>query len=177
MKIILIAGVAQLVSALVLAPLVSNVAFRLFDASTDELSERDELRKGNVAVGIALAAVIGSTGLVVREAMRPAHDALVLALSPGGSLWAWGASVALHVALALAFATFGVVFGARIFAALVGDRKPFEHLRTGNAAYALVLGAAILVTGSLVAEATGPIFEALIPYPSAVSVRIGGERR
>jgi uncharacterized membrane protein YjfL (UPF0719 family) len=140
------------------------------------LDEVAEIRKGNGAVGVVLGSVVLATGLVVREAMRPSYDALVLALSPNGRLIEWAATTALHVSLALAAATVGVVVGSRTFAALVGDDDPFEQLRAGNIAHALVLAGVISVTGALIAEATGPLLDALVPYPSAVRVKVAGEQ-
>jgi uncharacterized membrane protein YjfL (UPF0719 family) len=42
-----------------------GIVTKIFDAFTPGLDEIEELRKGNVAVGIVLAAVILATGLVI----------------------------------------------------------------------------------------------------------------
>jgi len=53
-----------LVSALAMGVSLGIVT-KIFDAFTPGLDEIDELRKGNVAVGIVLAAVILATGIVI----------------------------------------------------------------------------------------------------------------
>jgi hypothetical protein len=42
-----------------------GIVTRIFDAFTPGLDEIDELRKGNMAVGLVLAAVILATGWVI----------------------------------------------------------------------------------------------------------------
>ncbi len=42
-----------------------GVVIKIFDAFTPGLNEIEELRKGNVAVGIVLSAVIVATGIVI----------------------------------------------------------------------------------------------------------------
>lgn len=53
-----------LVSALAMG-VALGIVTKIFDAFTPGLDEIEELRKGNVAVGIVLAAVILATGLVI----------------------------------------------------------------------------------------------------------------
>ncbi|MBS2036162.1 DUF350 domain-containing protein [bacterium] len=53
-----------LVSALAMGVSL-GIVIKIFDAFTPGLNEIEELRKGNVAVGIVLAAVILATGIVI----------------------------------------------------------------------------------------------------------------
>jgi len=53
-----------LVSALAMG-ISLGIVIKIFDAFTPGLNEIEELRKGNVAVGIVLAAVIIATGVVI----------------------------------------------------------------------------------------------------------------
>ena len=54
----------SLVSALAMG-MSLGIVTKIFDAFTPGLNELEELRKGNVAVGIVLAAVILATGWVI----------------------------------------------------------------------------------------------------------------
>ena len=48
-----------------------GVALRIFTALTPDLNEMEELRKGNLAVAIVLAAVIVAMGIVIAVAVLP----------------------------------------------------------------------------------------------------------
>ena len=52
-----------------------GIVIKIFDAFTPGLDEIDELRKGNVAVGIVLAAVILATGIVIGLTLHAAPPA------------------------------------------------------------------------------------------------------
>lgn len=47
-----------------------GVVIKIFDIFTPGLNEVEELRKGNVAVGIVLGAVVVATGLVIGLALH-----------------------------------------------------------------------------------------------------------
>ncbi|MCA8994292.1 MAG: DUF350 domain-containing protein [Planctomycetaceae bacterium] len=46
------------------------IALRLFDLSTTNLDEWDELKKGNMAVAVLLSSIVISLGLVIAAAIR-----------------------------------------------------------------------------------------------------------
>ena len=48
-----------------------GVALRIFTALTPDLNEMEELRKGNLAVAIVLAAVIVAMGIVIAVTVLP----------------------------------------------------------------------------------------------------------
>ena len=172
MKTILIASVVQLGGALLLAPVASHVAFGAFNASTRTLDEREELRSGNTAVGIVLAAVVVGTGLVLREALRPSSEALLYALAPGGRLTTWLGVTIAHLAIAMIVAVLSVVLAARTYAALAGAEDLATPLRERNTAQGAVLAAVIFVAALLVAQGVGPLLQALVPQAHAVALRI-----
>lgn len=47
------------------------ITLKLFDWATPELNEWEEVRKGNIAVGILLAAVVLGAAWVVSSVVRP----------------------------------------------------------------------------------------------------------
>lgn len=47
------------------------VALKLFSLSTRNIDEWEEIKKGNLAMSIIIAAVVVSLGLVVSSAIRP----------------------------------------------------------------------------------------------------------
>ncbi|MFN8597689.1 MAG: DUF350 domain-containing protein [Anaerolineae bacterium] len=63
---------AQLVISIVTAALVAYLSIWLFDKTTRNIDEWNELRKGNVAVGVVLASIIVGVGLILRPGLAPA---------------------------------------------------------------------------------------------------------
>lgn len=69
-------GVLQLVAGIVFAVISIFMAFRIWDRITVNINEVEELKKGNVAIGIVLAAVLIGVGLVMREGVSGLASAI-----------------------------------------------------------------------------------------------------
>ena len=60
----------QLLLAVVLSALVAYLGVWLFNRATPGLDEWAELRKGNPAVGLVMAAVVVGVAIILRPALR-----------------------------------------------------------------------------------------------------------
>src|SRR5512143_1775597 len=67
---------AQLVISIISAAIVAYLSVWLFDRATRGIDEWAELRKGNIAVGIVLGAVIFGVAIVLHPALAPASISL-----------------------------------------------------------------------------------------------------
>ena len=68
--IVLVVGIIQLIVALGLAIAAIYMGINLLDKLTKGIEEVEELKKGNVAVGIIIAAVVLSISIVIQSGVR-----------------------------------------------------------------------------------------------------------
>ena len=66
----LLFGLAQLVVAVLLGAIVTYLSVVLFDRATKNIDEWAELRKGNLAIGIVLGAIVVAVAWIVRPALK-----------------------------------------------------------------------------------------------------------
>ena len=74
-------GLVQLVAGLVFASISIFLAYRIWDRITTKINETEELKKGNVAVGVVLGAVMIAVAIVIRTGI----SGLATAISGIGS--------------------------------------------------------------------------------------------
>ncbi len=59
-------GLLQVVVGLIFAVLAITIAFKVWDKITTKVEEVDELKKGNVAIGIVMAGVVVAVSIVIQ---------------------------------------------------------------------------------------------------------------
>lgn len=151
-------SLAGLALTVVVAGLVTFLGVWLFERATREIDEWAELRRGNLAIGIVMAAMVVAVGIIVRPALqdpliaadvgrsRPFYELLVNA-------------VGLLIALMLAIAAVG--FSVWLFTRLTTDLDEWVELLEGNQAVALLLAGVVLAVALLTATAVDRIVVAL----------------
>jgi uncharacterized membrane protein YjfL (UPF0719 family) len=138
----------QFVVALLVAVIAAYLGIWLFDKFTRGIDEWNELRKGNLAVGIILGAIIIGLGITLRPALMPL--ALNMDAAPVDAV---AYRILLHgvqvlVGLVLAVAAIGV--SVWLFTRLTGSIDEWAEIGRGNAAIALVLAGVIVATALIV---------------------------
>ncbi len=119
----------------------------LFDRLTSGIDEWNEMKKGNVAIGIVLVSIMASMLLLMEQRIGE----LVFAIQPANPALPWSV-----VALILCFTLLNYLLGLLAAVVLIfltinivdritHDLDEFAELKKGNAAVALVLAAAILL--------------------------------
>jgi uncharacterized membrane protein YjfL (UPF0719 family) len=151
-------SLAGLALTVVVAGLVTFLGVWLFERATRDIDEWAELRRGNLAIGIVMAAMVVAVGIIVRPALqdpliaadvgrsRPFYELLVNA-------------VGLLIALMLAVAAVG--FSVWLFTRLTTDLDEWVELLEGNQAVALLLAGVVLALALLTATAVDRIVVAL----------------
>jgi uncharacterized membrane protein YjfL (UPF0719 family) len=151
-------SLAGLALTVVVAGLVTFLGVWLFERATRDIDEWAELRRGNLAIGIVMAAMVVAVGIIVRPALqdpliaadvgrsRPFYELLVNA-------------VGLLIALILAIAAVG--FSVWLFTRLTTDLDEWVELLEGNQAVALLLAGVVLALALLTATAVDRIVVAL----------------
>ena len=138
----------QFVVALLVAVIAAYLGIWLFDKFTRGIDEWNELRKGNVAVGIILGAIVIGLGITLRPALMPL--ALNMDAAPAEAV---AYRILLHgaqvlVGLVLAVASIGL--SVWLFTRLTGSIDEWAEIGRGNTAIALVLGGVIVATALIV---------------------------
>jgi uncharacterized membrane protein YjfL (UPF0719 family) len=142
----------------VAAGLVAFLSVWLFERTTRGIDEWAELRQGNLAVGIVMAAIVVAVGLIVRPAMQ---EPLIVA-DVGEARPFYELMVnAIGLLIALVAAILAVGLSAWLFTRLTIDLDEWAELADGNHAVATLMAGVILAVGLLTATAVDRIVTAL----------------
>jgi uncharacterized membrane protein YjfL (UPF0719 family) len=157
---IFLSGV-QLVLAVVLSALAAYLGVWVFNRSTPGLDEWAELRKGNPAVGIVMAAVIVGVAII----LRPALQVVTLQLDTGATLAVmWQLlTQAVLVAVGLVLSLAIIAFALWLFTNLTGELDEWAEIGKGKVGVAAMLAGVILATALLSGAALDGILKLIFP--------------
>jgi len=161
-------GLAKLVFGVLVGVVGITVAARVAKRLAGFSSLDQQLREGNVAVGLVLAASILAMAILVAPAVSGTFGALdLLRRSAPGLGLAWVlAYAAAHVAAALGVAMGLLVVGARSFVRLTPEVDEIAEIRAGNVASALVLAAVLVALAMLAEQGVATMLDGLLPLPT-----------
>jgi uncharacterized membrane protein YjfL (UPF0719 family) len=149
---------AGLALTVVVAGLVAFLGVWLFERATRDIDEWAELRQGNLAVGVVMAAMVVAVGIIVRPALQdPLIAADVGSSRPLYELLA--NAIGLLVALLLAVVSVGLAVW--LFTRLTADLDEWAALADGNQAVAILMAGVVLAVALLTATAVERIVAAL----------------
>jgi len=143
---LVMAGVNLLVG-LVLAIASIYIGINLLDKLTKGIDEQKELKKGNAAVGILMAAVILSIANVIQSGV----GGLTAAMTTGFSVGAILAGL-VQVGVGLVLAVVGIYMAINVLDKITTDIDEMAELKKGNVAVAIVM-AGVLLAVSFVIQA------------------------
>lgn len=150
----LLLSTAQLAVAIILSAVAAYLAFYLFQWFTRDLDEWEELRQGNPAVGVVLAAIVISVAVV----LRPALMVTTTSWDVGQELFVRVLlAEALQVAVGLVLAVVTMALALFLFAGLTRGIDEVEELKKGNLAIAGLLAGVVVGVGFMVSHAVGQI--------------------
>lgn len=141
---------AALQFSLSLALSVLCVFFGLgaFDRLTRGIDEMKEIKKGNLAVGIVVGAIIISIALFVSGPIVN----FAYSIGPQYPLYAIGASL-LKVGMALALAILSIYVSFSVLDSLTRDIEEVAELKKGNVAVALLIASVVLAVSLIASRA------------------------
>ncbi|MBP7686542.1 MAG: DUF350 domain-containing protein [Thermoflexales bacterium] len=151
---------AQLVISVITAALVAFLSIWLFDKTTRGIDEWNELRKGNVAVGVVLAAIIVGVGIILRPGLAPA--ALNLDVGPGNAVVIRLAVQLIQILIGLLLSIVSIGAALWIFTRLTGAIDEWAEIGRGNVAIAIVLAGVVIATALIVSTALDAILLMLV---------------
>ena len=130
----------------VVAGLVTFLGVWLFERATRSIDEWAELRRGNLAVGVVMGAIVVAVGVIVRPALQ---DPLIVAdLGRSRPLYELLIN-AIGLLIALLLAIVAVGFAVWLFTRLTTDLDEWTELASGNHSVAALMAGVILAVALL----------------------------
>ena len=160
-----VVGLIQLVFALVFAVVALYIGFAVLGKITKDIDEEKELAKGNVAVGIIVAAVFVAIALVVQSGVSGLSVGLNKALSVGilsvDGLLSIGLAF-FQLILGIVLAVGAIYLALNILDKLTKGVEEFEELKKGNVAVALEMAGVIIAVAVIIQSGVIGITAAII---------------
>jgi len=152
-------GLIQLIIAILLAVVALYIGYSTFSKITKGIDEIQELKKGNVAVGIIIAAIFFAIAIVIQSGVAGISVGITNALA--GDWWSLiAAFIQLILGIILAIAT--IYLALNILDRLTKGINEFEELKKGNVAVALMMAGVIVATAVIIQSGVIGITSALI---------------
>jgi uncharacterized membrane protein YjfL (UPF0719 family) len=167
----------ELLVTIGMAVLVVYVTMRALIRANTDFDEDKEIARGNVSVGLLVAALLLASANIMHNAFTPAADAVRAHFSgPAGG--ATHAQVLLYAIGNLALGFVVVVatlsFSLRLFGRLTRSEKtrPGKELERGNLAVGILLSCVVLIVSMFVGGGVQALSKALIPAPRTARIQI-----
>jgi len=163
-SITVVVGIVQLVIAVIFAVLALYIGFSVFGKVTKDVDEQKELKKGNVAFGIIVAAIFIAIGIMVQSGVA----GISVGISKAATLGFASVDGIVVIIVAIVQLVLGVLLavGAIYLALSVLDRftrelAEFEELKKGNVAVALEMAGVIIAVSLIIQSGITGITAAL----------------
>ena len=142
-------SVLQFIIGLILSVFSIYLGIRVLDKFTKNLDEWKEIKKGNVAVGILIAAVVLSVAVVVESGVTSIATTVPAGATMIELIIGLFASF-INILIGVFAAMIGIYFAMTIFDQLTQDINEFAELKKGNIAVAVLLGAVLLAVSFVI---------------------------
>jgi uncharacterized membrane protein YjfL (UPF0719 family) len=144
-------GVVQLIVGLVLAIASIYIGLSMFGKFTKGINEMEELKKGNVAVGILQAAIILSIANVVQSGVNGLTMGMGNAVTMEAMLGALLAGV-VQLLIGLFLAVFAIYMALNVLDKITKEIDEMAEIKKGNVAVAILMSG-VLIAVSFVVQA------------------------
>jgi uncharacterized membrane protein YjfL (UPF0719 family) len=152
-------GLIQLLIAILLAVVALYIGYSVFSKITKGIDEIQELKKGNVAVGIIIASIFFAIAIVIQSGVAGIAVGITNALS-GDWYSLLAAFIQLILGILLAVAT--IYLALNILDRLTKGIDEFDELKKGNVAVALMMAGVIVATAVIIQSGVAGITSALV---------------
>jgi len=145
-------GFLKLILGLILSMGSIYIGLKMFDRMTGGIDEMEEIKNGNAAVGILMAAVVISIATIVQKGVEGFGSNISLEMSP--TLIAIGLIIStLNLAFGVIVAVFAIYLALKILDKITVDIDETEEFKQGNVALA-IMEAGVLIAVSFVIQAS-----------------------
>jgi uncharacterized membrane protein YjfL (UPF0719 family) len=160
-----VVGLIQLIVSIILAVMALYIGFAVLSKINKNMDEEKEIARGNVAVGIIVAAVFVAIALVVQSGVSGLSVGINKALSVGifsvDGLLAIGVAF-IQLILGIVLAVGAIYLALNVLDKLTKGVDEFEEIKKGNVAVALMMGGVIIAVAVIIQSGVIGITAALI---------------
>jgi uncharacterized membrane protein YjfL (UPF0719 family) len=160
-----VVGLIQLIISIIFAVLALYIGFAVLIKINKNMDEEKEIARGNVAVGIIVAAVFIAIALVVQSGVSGLSVGINKALNVGilsvDGLLAIGVAF-IQLILGIVLAVGAIYLALNVLAKLTKGVDEFEEIKKGNVAVALMMGGVIIAVAVIIQSGVIGITAALI---------------
>lgn len=172
----LIVSVFEFILAVIMSGVIISVTYRIFIKANPDFDMEAEIKKGNVAVGTLVGAILFAASMILQNGMGSVVSMFRMNISaPGESSIGMGKLALLsagHLGLSMLLAVLTISITLRLFGRLVRSLHAGQELQKGNLAVGIVLSSVVLVAALYVGEGVSAISKALVPQPSIGQIEI-----
>ncbi len=172
----IIVSVFEFALAVLMSSLIIALTYRVFIKANPDFDMEAEIKAGNTAVGILVAAILFAASMILQKGLGSVVSMFRMYLSaPGESSIGLGKLALLtagHIGLSMALAVITISATLRLFGKLVRSLHAGRELQKGNVAVGIVLSSVVLVAALYVGEGVSAISKALVPQPSIGQIEI-----
>jgi len=160
-----VVGLIQLIISIIFAVLALYIGFAVLTKINKNMDEEKEIARGNVAVGIIVAAVFVAIALVVQSGVSGLSVGINKAISVGilsvDGLLAIGTAF-IQLILGIVLAVGAIYLALYVLDKLTKGVDEFEEIKKGNIAVALMMGGVIIAVAVIIQSGVIGITAALI---------------
>jgi heme/copper-type cytochrome/quinol oxidase subunit 4 len=165
-------GLMVVMSAFVIA-----LTYRIFVKANPDFHMGQEIKKGNIAVGILMAAILISASYILMAGTESSINMFRMhMLAPSAedeSLLQISLLIVAHLAVSMMLAVVSISVTLRMFGRLERELRAGKELQAGNLSVGILLAAVVLISSMYVREGVSALSKALTPQPSIGRIEIG----
>ena len=161
----------------IVSGLVIALTYRIFVKANPDFHMGHEIKKGNLAVGILMAAILLSASYILMAgtessvAMFRMH--MLAPSEENESLLRILLLIIAHLSVSLMLAVISISITLRMFGRLERELSAGKELQNGNVAVGVLLSAVVIISSMYVREGVAALSKALTPQPSIGRIEIG----
>lgn len=171
-----ISGLFEFVLAVVMSGFIIVLTYRVFISANPDFDMEQEIRKGNSAVGILMAAILFAASMILQKGMTSVVSMVRLRLAApiesGFPMWELVLMSIGHLAVSMILALLTVSITLRLFGRLTRGWRPGKELEAGNVAVGILLSSVVLIAALYVGEGVSALSSALVPQPTIGHIQI-----
>lgn len=158
----LVIALIQLLVGLGFAMLAVYAGIRIFDKLTTGIDEMAELKRGNVAIGVLMGAVVLAYATVIAGGVASLTN-VVVGIRGANLVQTFVALVGglINLLIGLGLASFAITMAIRIFGKITKEMDEQAELKRGNLAVAFLLAAILLATATVISSGVGSVGTAI----------------
>jgi uncharacterized membrane protein YjfL (UPF0719 family) len=160
----------------VMSAFVIALTYRIFVKANPDFHMGAEIKKGNVAVGILMAAILISASYILMAGTESSIAMFRMhMLAPGEdeSLVRIFGLIVAHLTISMMLAVVSISVTLRMFGRLERELRAGKELQAGNVAVGILLAAVVVISSMYVREGVSALSKALTPQPSIGRIEIG----